>query len=56
MGLERRLRHLLPQVRFGEVNILEGRLFLFVPHELLQGRQTHVLIGFVCAERVPESM
>ena len=33
--LERRLDHLLPQIRFGEVNVLEGRLFLFMPHEFL---------------------
>ena len=45
-GLERRLNHLLAQVRFGEVDILQRRLFLFVPHQLLEGRQAHVLIPF----------
>ena len=55
-GLERRLHHLLAQVRFGEVNILQGRLFLFVPHQLLKSRQAHVLIRFVCAEGVPERL
>ena len=36
------------------MNVLEGRLFLFVPHQLLQGRQAHVFIRFVCPEGVPE--
>ena len=52
--LERRLDHLLPQIRFGEVNIFEGRLFLFVSHQLLQRGKTHMLIRFVGAEGMPE--
>ena len=38
------------------MNILEGCLFLFVPHQLLKTRQAHVFIRFVCAEGVPEGM
>jgi hypothetical protein len=38
------------------VNILEGRLFLLMPHELLEGRKAHVLIRFVCAEGVTQRM
>jgi len=52
MGLERRLYHLLSQVRFGEVNVLERRLFLLMPHQFLEGRKAHMLIRFVCAEGV----
>jgi hypothetical protein len=54
--LERRLDHLLPQIRFGEVNVLEGRLFLFVSHQLLQRGKTHMLIRFVGSKGVPEGM
>jgi len=54
--LERRLHHLLAQVGFGEVDVLQCRLLLLVPHKFLQRRQTHMFICFVCPEGVPECM
>jgi hypothetical protein len=55
-GLERCLNHFLPQVCLGQVDIFEGGFLLLMPHELLKRRNSHVLIGFVRAEGMPESM
>jgi hypothetical protein len=38
------------------MDILEGGLFLLMPHELLQGGNPHLFIGLMDAEGVPEGV
>jgi hypothetical protein len=38
------------------VNIFQRRFLIFMSHERLQGRNAHVFVGLVGAERMPEGM
>jgi hypothetical protein len=55
-SLQCRVDHLFPQVRPRQMNIFEGRFLLLVPHQLLQGRDNHVLVRLVSAKGVPQGM
>src|SRR5688572_15731536 len=55
-GLKRRLDHFPPQIRLGQVNVLERRFLFLMPHELLKGGQAHVFIRFVGTKGVPEGV